>query len=102
MTLYKDSSMSAADVHRRQENQFQRNAARWFRIRKKDDINVWLHMDGKTWTTDKTYLYLGTKGRMETLVARSEMLWKSDDWIAVEVTNEVRGRKTFIPSRSRK
>lgn len=47
----KDDRMSATDFHRRQENQFQRNSARWFRIRKKSDVNVWLHMDGETWTT---------------------------------------------------
>lgn len=97
----KDDRMSAADVHRRQENQFQRNSARWFRIRKKSDVNVWLHMDGETWTTDKVYLYLGTKGRMETLAERSPALVDNDDWLPVEVTGEVRGRKTFIPARSR-
>ena len=69
-----DRSMSAADLHRRQDNKFQRNAARWFRIRKRDDVNVWLHMNGETWTDDKAFLYLGTKGRMETLSERSPAL----------------------------
>lgn len=95
----KDDSMTAADVLRRQENLFHRNTSYWFRIRKKDNADVWLHMDGKTWTTDKNYLYLGTKKKVEALLAQSEMLSKSDDWIAVDVTRQVRGREVFIPPR---
>ncbi len=95
-----DRALSVTDVQRKQADLFNRNTSLWFRIRKADDEDVWLHMNGETWTTDKRYLYLGTKSRMETLAQRSPALANEDDWIAVEVTNEVRGRKIFVPSRN--
>ena len=74
---------------------FLRMTAKWWRV-KNVKTGQFLHMDGMTWAADKRFLYLGTTSKLEALTKISPAL-KSDDWVAVDVTDEVRGKDKLRP-----